>query len=125
MRKKNSDIMLFYLGRKRSLLLLTCLVMFLLVMTVTHFLSPPVLSKDDFVGAREPVEDQASGGSWRLVSHEVEDEDEAKAKPIAKVSFKNPQTRLQPDAPAAKTLKSKCFKWATVGALAKRLWARI
>ena len=107
MRKRNSDAMLFYLGRKRSLLLLTCLVMFVLVITVTHFLSPPVLNKDDFLSIREPVEEQGSGGSWRLVSHEVEDEDEAKAKPLAKVSFKNPQTRHQPEAPPAKTLKSK------------------
>jgi hypothetical protein len=63
--------MFFYFGRKKSLLLLSCFVVFLLMMTVTHFLSPPVFNKDDFIGARDQPEDPGSGGSWRLISHEV------------------------------------------------------
>jgi len=50
---------------------LSCFVVFLLMMTVTHFLSPPVFNKDDFIGARDQPEDPGPGGSWRLISHEV------------------------------------------------------
>jgi hypothetical protein len=40
---------MFCLGRRKSLLLLASLILFLLIMTFTHLLSPPVISRDDFI----------------------------------------------------------------------------
>ena len=101
--------MMFCLGRRKSLFLFTCLVLFLVVMSVTHFLSPPILNREDFISARDPVEEPGPGGSWRLISHEVEVEDEVTAKPISKVSFKkSPNSGHQLTVvPPVKVLQSK------------------
>ena len=80
--------MMFCLGRRKSLFLFTCLVLFLVVMSVTHFLSPPILNREDFISARDPVEEPGPGGSWRLISHEVEVEDEDRNKVRADRVFK-------------------------------------
>jgi len=62
--------------------------------------------KDDFlVGDNKPEAEEQPGNSWRLVSHELDEEDEGfplekddlqqRTKPIAKISFKKVQVQPQ------------------------------